>query len=147
MARRNEIQGVCNDLLDSFVSRYNDIDGYWALGKFQTYMQSNVAHELCFDLVGRSDTVRKHPFSQTSRYYSGALRRHLKVRTIPLSWVNQGKITIRAASSKELECCIEVVTDLGKVFTSRRDVTAQPYNPKLEQRSSGKFGPKNQKGE
>ena len=50
MARRKELQGICNDLLDSFVSRYNDLDGYWALGKFQSYLQSNARGKLRFSL-------------------------------------------------------------------------------------------------
>ncbi len=147
MARRKELQGICNDLIDSFVSRYNDLDGYWAIGKFQTYLQSSGSDELCFDLTDGITNREKSPFSLSSSYYRGALRRHLKKRDMPLEWVPEGQIRVLATSPTELVCTIEMTTDLGRGFNSRRNITARPHNPFQEYRSAGKHGPKNQKGE
>ena len=51
MGRQKELEGICNDLLDSFVHRYNDIDGYWALGKFQAFFQTTHEEQLQFYLT------------------------------------------------------------------------------------------------
>lgn len=147
MARRNEIQGICNSLLDSFVSRYNDLDGYWALGKFQSYLQTNSDHELCFDLVGKQEIATKNPFSQTASYYHGAFLRNMKVRKLPLDWVTGGQIKVRANSSTELVCSIKITTDQGVSFGAQKSAVVRPHDPMVESRSGLKHGPKNQKGE
>ena len=61
MGRRKELKGVCNDLLDNFVSRYNDLDGYWALGKFQTYLRSTSEDRLRFHLVADDGSTSAFP--------------------------------------------------------------------------------------
>ncbi|VAW04413.1 hypothetical protein MNBD_ALPHA07-2043 [hydrothermal vent metagenome] len=147
MARRLEIQGICNDLLDSFVSRYNDLNGYWALGVFQGFLRANSADELCFDLLDVEQCEIKTVFSQTSNYYQSALQRHLKTRNISSQWVEAGSIKVQRTSSTGLMCRIEIKTDLGRVFASQRHVMARPHDPMFELQSAGKFGPKNQKGE
>lgn len=146
MARRTEIKGICNSLVDSFTSRYNDLDGYWALGKFQSFLQSNSGNELCFELIKRSDDAKTYPFSQTSSYYSGALHRHLGERSMPIGGAAKGTIILRAASPTAIECCVEIVTDLGRTFRSKRTVIARPHDPMRELRSAGEHGPRNQKG-
>jgi len=152
MARRKELQGVCNDLLDSFVSRYNDLNGYWALGVFQSHLQTSGGGELCFGLTKGPTDLEKSPFLITSTYYRGALRRHLRIRNMPSSWVTDGKIRVRTTSPTEfsptaLACSIELATDLSRKFGACKAINVRPHNPLVEHCSSGKHGPKNQKGE
>ena len=144
MARRKELQGICNDLLDSFVSRYNDLDGYWALGKFQTYLQSNPKRNLSFSLARTAN--EKSPFPQTYKYYRQALERHLRNRNMSSSWVRNANISICKQSPNELECRLSMTTDLGREFTATARVFARPHDPRMELRSGGKHGPTNQLG-
>jgi len=46
------------------VSRYNDLNGYWALGLFQGFLRDNLADELCFDLLDVAQYEKK-PFFLT----------------------------------------------------------------------------------
>lgn len=147
MARRLELQGVCNDLLDSFVSRYNDLSGYWALGVFQLFLQENSFDELYFDLVNVTNEEKKDNFPQTSNYYRGALQRLLKTKNIPPKWVKVGSIDVQTTSPSNLICNIKLKTDLGRVFVSQRHVLARPFDPAFELRSGGKNGPGNQRGQ
>ena len=148
MARRKELKGICNDLLDSFVSRYNDLNGYWALGKFQSYLQSSAVETLCFDLTIGSETNGKSRFPITSNYYAGALRRQLNLRHMPLDWVSEGEIKVQSTSSSELVCSIQLTSDLGRRFCAQRHFFVRPYDLLVEfRRIIGEFGPKNQKGE
>lgn len=147
MARRLEIQGICNELLDSFVSRYNDLNGYWALGVFQDFLQANPIDELYFDLVTDLQREKKPIFFQTSKYYHDTLKRQLKTRNMPLDWVESGSIKVRRTSPTELACSIEIKTDIGRVFGSQRHIVARPHDPNIESQRNGKFGPSNQKGQ
>lgn len=151
MARRLEIQGICHDLLESFVSRDHDLNGYWALGKFQSFVsrnhnlnsywvlrmfqsfvRANQNEELIFDLMDASHDDRKSFFPQTSAYYRCAFRRHLQIRNIPSNWVDRGEISVKRATPTELVCTVKVTTDLGRVFASQRIVTARRHNPLFE---------------
>lgn len=144
MARRKELQGICNDLLDSFNSRYNDLDGYWALGKFQTYLQSSAGQKLTFSLAGTA--TEKSPFPRTQLYYRQALCRHLAIRNMPSSWVGNAYLCVRKHSRTKLECTLRATTDLGREFTATACVYARPHDPQMELRSGVKHGPSRQKG-
>lgn len=148
MARRLEIQGICHDLLGSFVSRDHDLNGYWALGMFQRFLcpnqldmfksffRANQNKELIFDLMDVSRDDRKSIFPQTSAYYRSAFRRHLQIRNIPFNWIDGGEISVKGATPTELVCIVTVTTDLGRVFASQRNVTARRHDPKLEFQSA-----------
>lgn len=145
MGRRKELKSVCNDLLDNFVSRYNDLDGYWALGKFQAYLQSTSETRLRFYLVAANGSTSAFP--TTLGYYRQALRRHLDVRGIPVAWVSTAVISVEQKSTSELECTLKITDDRGRTFTSQRTINARPHDPNRELRRCGQHGPQNQKGE
>lgn len=145
MGRRSALQGVCNDLLDSFISRNNDLNGYWALGKFQAFLTKRSREKLCFLLVGENS--QKSVFPQTLTYYQFALDRHLRQHGIQAAWVNHAIICVNGKSATDLTCSMVVTTDVGRIFGSQRDVFVRPHDPFLELRSGGHGGPKNQKGE
>lgn len=132
MGRRKEFKTVSNDLLGSFVSRNNDLDGYWALGQFQTYLQSTSEDRLWFDLV--PDTGRGSAFptvlSNTQRAFQG----HLTARRLPRSWVRSAMLMVAQRSLSELICTFTVTDDRGKIFASQRTVTARPHDPNRELR-------------
>ena len=145
MGRRKELRSVCHDLLDSFVSRYNDLDGYWALGKFQAYLQSASEDRLRFDLA--DDGGGEDAFPTTLSYYRRTLRRHLATREIPTAWVQNAVLVVEQNSPSELACVLKITDDRGKVFQSRKMVAARPHDPHRELRRCGQHGPQNQKGE
>ena len=51
MSGRNKLRGVAHAVLGSFISRNNDIDGYWALGLLRSFADTAGVAELRFDLV------------------------------------------------------------------------------------------------
>lgn len=146
MARRSELQGICNDLLDSFISRCNDLGGYWALGKFQLFLKRKAVQELQFHLSTVPDPKTKAPYLLTSEYYRQAFQRHLKIRKIPHSWVQECYIKVKQKSESELMCRMYVTSDLGKEYVADRCVLVRPHNIYLENRRSDRYGPTNSKG-
>ena len=145
MGRRRELQGICNDLLDSFVSRYNDLRGFWALGKFQSVLQSEAKEELVFHLVGGENRI--NPFPQTLEYYRSALVRHLCTKGLPPDCVREACINVQSLSPTQLNCRITITTDRSKKFSAERPIFVRSHRPELElRRHDGKHGPSNQKG-
>lgn len=144
MGRRKELKSVCNDLLDNFVSRYNDLDGYWAVGKFQAFLHSNPEDKLRFCLS--SDDGSKNVFPQTLNYYRSAFERHLKVRGISKDWVAYAVIVVEQRSSSQLLCSLTILNDKGRAFEAWKLVSARLHDPLLELQRCGKHGPQNQKG-
>jgi hypothetical protein len=51
LSRRNKLRGVALAVLGSFVSRNNDVDGYWGLGLLRSFADSAGVAELTMDLV------------------------------------------------------------------------------------------------
>ncbi|MEL7104483.1 MAG: hypothetical protein AAGM21_01080 [Pseudomonadota bacterium] len=145
MGRRKELKGICNDLLDNFVSRYNDLDGYWALGKFQAFLQTTKEERLQFDLT--RENGEKGVFQETLDYYRLSFQRHLRIRKLSDAWVDRAVITLEPQSSSQLSCALEINVDNGQKFVAKRLVTVRPHKPEREsQRRIKKRGPSNQKG-
>lgn len=145
MGRRKELKGICNDLLDSFVSRYNDIDGFWALGKFQAFLQTTHEEQLQFHLT--REKGKESVFQQTLDYYRLSFQRHLKVRNLSDAWIDRAVITVASPSSSQLDCILKIKADNGRVFEAKRLVAVRPHKPGRElQRRINDHGPSNQKG-
>ena len=145
MGRRKELKGICNDLLDSFVSRYNDIDGYWALGKFQAFLQTKHEEQLQFHLT--REMGEESVFQQTLNYYRLSFQRHLKVRNLSSALVDRAVITVVSKSSSHLDCVLKIQTDNGREYEARRAVAVRPHKPERElRRRVEDHGPSNQKG-
>jgi len=147
MARRRELQGISNDLLDSFVSRYNDLNGYWALGKFQSYLMNVKDEELCFPLTEASEHHVVESFLPIYQYYPKAFSRLLKQKNVPSDWVKDAMIKVRSATPNDLICTVAVTTDLGRAFHSKQHVYVLPHDPNRESRTARNCGPQNQMGE
>jgi hypothetical protein len=142
MARRIELKGICNDLLTNFVSRYNDLEGFWALGKFQKHLQGTNKVEFCIDLLNAHDSPEKRLFSTTFNYYRDALQRHMAIRNMPVHWLKTATINISALSRDEIVCAIKIKTDLGRFFTSSVRLSVRPHDPAIEHRRMREhFGP------
>lgn len=144
MARRKELRSVCNDLCDSFVSRNNDLDGYWALGKFQAHLQASSQARLQIDLVDDTASLRAFPTTQAS--YTRALYRHLAARGLPDAWVQAAVIRVTRTSPVQLTCAVDLTDDRGRTFASQQTVAAHPHDPTRWSRRAVKHGPRNRKG-
>ncbi|WP_423142085.1 hypothetical protein ACOYW6_01580 [Parablastomonas sp. CN1-191] len=147
MSTRRELQGITNDLRDTFISRYNSIDGYWALGFFQSHLRGVSSGTLKFDLVGNLPVEIEARFPETAAYYRGAFVRLAKSKNIPAEWITAGEIRIQSLSAETLDCSVTLTSDRGTVYTSRAVVFARMHDRLKEFRSGGRQGPTNQKGQ
>ncbi len=146
MPRRKQFKGICHDILDSFVSRYNDLDGYWALGQYATFLTETGQRELRLQLE-REATLSEHSrFGASATYYQRAVLRLMDANEMPRSWLADASIRFSMVGPTHALCEVEISSDLGKAYRCDRRVEVRPHDPLLENRRAGKFGPSNKMG-
>ncbi len=146
MPRRRELRGVASGLADAFVSRNNDVDGYWALGKLYKHAQEAGAPEIRLAL---SDHLVEPPapeFGKMLQRYRKLLADHLAAQGLPAEWLAHADIRVvfrdSAPSKGAFECVVTLVDDLGHAHDSRRDGVCRAHDPAREmKRSEGNPSP------
>lgn len=146
MARRSELKVIAYDLLASFVSRNNDLDGYWALGFFQAYLQDGGPDVLLFDLLNGTCAPDHGPFRPTAAYYRTALLRQMAARKMPASWVVWAQIKVTSVAEDALSCQSRIVSDLGHRAVFDRRLRVFPHLALNESKRGGQHGPQNRWG-
>lgn len=142
MARRSNLQGITNDLVQSFVSRNNDIDGYWALGHLLARALSDQIKRVDISLL-RLDATQSDGLDRAiGSKYSDALAKMMASSRIPSTWVVQAKLTVefeleaqvrREAGVKRLvfpfRVSIRLDSDLGKTTEASSSGFCCPHAP------------------
>lgn len=146
MARRRQFKGICQDVLDSFVSRYNDLNGYWALGQFVNILHTG-PKELQFQLAKGGTLPSRPDLSATSLYYQHAVLRLMAANNMPQEWFADAIIGFSMVGPTTASCYVEITTDLGKIYRCSRRLKVRPHDRMQERRRMGRLGPSNQKGE
>jgi hypothetical protein len=145
MARRRQFKGICRDVLNNFVSRYNDLNGYWAVGQFVQFADA-VSHNLNFQLR-EGVTVPPYPeLTPTSSYYWRAVLRLMTANKMPERWLSNATIVFSMVGPTIASCYIEITTDLGKIYSHTKTIAVRPHDRMKEIRRLDRFGPSNQKG-
>ncbi|MGO4567793.1 hypothetical protein AB4Z52_22750 [Rhizobium sp. 2YAF20] len=146
MARRKQFKGICHDILETFISRYNDLDGYWALGQYLGFLVDCNERQIQFNLRSAITLPDNAGFGASAAYYRGAIFRLMDANAMPRNWFADAYVTFSIIGPAKALCEIEVVSDLGKAYRCDRIVNVRPHNPSREQRRGERFGPSNQTG-
>lgn len=146
MPRRKQFRGICHNILDSFVSRYNDLDGYWALGQYAAFLMARGEDQLVFQLQDGSTVPEDARFAVSAAYYRRAISRLMEASAMPRSWLADASITFSMMGSSKARCSIEIVSDLGRNYRSDIIVDVRPHDALSERRRAGNTGPSNQRG-
>lgn len=145
MARRNQLRGICHDLLETFVSRSNDLHGYWALGQYQSYVRAGNLEQLNFDLIDGTADMDAHPFAEAIAYYSGAVLRLMRANAMADTWLKEASITFKSIGPKHALCIARLMSDYNRTFRDEQVIRVNPHDPLTERRRVPPYGPSNQK--
>ena len=146
MARRRKLYDVAAALLDAFLSRNNDLNGYWAVGQLRSFADAQGIDEVRLDLL-RGDTPA-HPdvASCVTANFRAVLERHWSIRDLPRDWLRSAEVVLvfgAFESSREplyltlgdpLICAVSLVDERGRTYRCRRSARCLPHNPRREQR-------------
>lgn len=156
MRRRAELGSIGSGVLQSFVSRNNDLDGYWAMGKLYLYSIHAKSRTLQLDLIEGKviPPVRtlawwypRPDFAWMMAEYRTMLASILERRNVPLYWLNGAVVTIgfdnaeaapkyirAGAQGRPYTCRLILIDDLGRNHEFRHDGWCWPHDPLAEQR-------------
>jgi hypothetical protein len=136
MPRRREIRNAAQGLLGSFVSRNNDVDGYWGIGKLYSAAKSARTKIISLDLIDLKVTPDIDGFDHLLRKYADLLVKQFPKRLPTSSWLSEAKITI------EFESHVDP-SDIPRWFTIGEPFScivllADTHNRKCETKAFGR---------
>lgn len=149
MPRRSELNCVASNIVHSFVSRNNDIGGYWALGKLYGYAKNKNSTLLTISLAPLGETPSVEPTELVSRNYGTKLLAMIKGRKLPPSWITSACISVQFESAaakpqffstringRPFQCRIEIEDDLGRQHVASVAGWCSPHDPNFETQST-----------
>ena len=146
MAKRKTLKGIAHGLLGTFVSRYNDIDGYWGLGVLRKLADKQSLQTLELDLL-RSNA--DHPVLKEveTRYRAWVLKTLGKARVAPTE-IARAEIRIffaeeidfpdavRSTRGKPYKCTVTITRRDGAAVSAERIGYCDLHDPSKEFRST-----------
>lgn len=150
MARRKEFKTIAEGLLNSFVSRNNDVYGYWGIGKLFNHMVSSGTMQLKIDLVLRKIEPCNDEFKLLINHFSDRLMTQIEKRQIDKAFFKTAKITILGYPNKprlefgqmaphKVYCKLVIVDDLDRAHISKINIWCREHNPTLELKSARNY--------
>ncbi len=143
MPRRKELRGAAFGLLGSFVSRNNDVSGYWALGKLYKHAVKANASTVCIDLLDLTIAPPNDDFAAMALHFQQRLGAQLKARDLPADWVRAATVCVKFGRARSPDAlgdvfnCIVVITDdEGRKRHAIANGTCWMHDPAREQRSA-----------
>jgi hypothetical protein len=146
MARR-ELLDVAGAVAGSFVSRNNDVNGYWGLGLLRSHADLNQLRSLRFDIFGQYPEPKNDALALVTDAYRRVLARQLSIRKIARGIVTKAEIVltfepdapnIPSASTygAPFSCAVRLTDHRGREFERVLVGCCAPHNPLRELRSA-----------
>jgi hypothetical protein len=150
VARRKELNNIASGLYGSFISRNNDVGGYWGVGKLCLLAQQHETNIVRLNLLAESISPVSAEFSRLVAGYHTFLQKHLTARHIPKKWVTSAIIELDFKVVYPLGKRIPIVTwgslfkltvtitdDMSKNHTITGYSYCGPHSQKKESKSAG----------
>ena len=135
MAKRVELKNIMAGILSSFISRNNDVNGYWGLGKICKFMTDNKLFKFEVDLLDRTTTPHYEEFTYRLNFYADKLVTNVEKRFLSMNNLCEASIAVEDVNIGELIVKARIKDDLNRVFTMESKVCCYPYNPSVECKS------------
>src|SRR5689334_7137532 len=96
------LKGIANGLLGTFVSRNNDIGGYWGIGILRSYAGSRNEPEVKIDLLNAEPNPNPHsPITTAKEKYRQWLINALSKAGIDTDKLERAEISLRFTTFEE----------------------------------------------
>lgn len=149
MSRRNEIQDIAKGLVGSFNSRNNDIDGYWAIGKLQKFLEYKPSKNISIEVISGEVSPETDEFDSLIKFYRERLTVHMASRKVPEEYISLVEFSVefeaeyqekyhlwRSGLGKPYVIKCEITDYKGKHYTEHAYGNSRPHDPNRETRSS-----------
>ena len=151
MARRKQLKGIAHGLLGTFISRYNDIDGYWGLGVLRRCASNNNLSKIIIDLLVQSrDFAIDSPVSFTERTYRSWLFNTLEKVGLDSGVLERAEIhlvfgtfsefpkVVRDTRGEPYQCRVLLKFKDGPLYSASKLGVCAVHDPAKDRRSTRK---------
>jgi len=112
MARRRALKGIAGGLVSSFISRNNDVNGYWGIGKLYSHMLKSKVDILRIDLIQNTIEPKSSEFEfRISKYYEWMMAQ-IEKQNINKNYLKNTEVIIeklpKQADPLKLKCRVEI---------------------------------------
>jgi hypothetical protein len=145
MARRKNFNGIVANLVGSFVSRNNDVSGYWAIGRLNALAAAAKTRVIEVDLL--DETSSHVDVADVARTYRQWITTQLERSGMPAQWLAKAAIYVefgrfegtnpppQTTYGEPFTCRATLVDDLGHVYSRTVSAWSAPHDPTRELRS------------
>ena len=150
MARRSELQGIANALNESFVSRNNDVNGYWAMGQLKSLATDTRTTSMHFYLTHLEKETHCALYNDIVCRYAKLLARLLRQQQLHDAWISEAFILITfelntadhrqyhiTAQGEPFQSHCQLLDDMGRHYSSTLYGQCFPHSTAHELRSAG----------
>lgn len=123
-------------MLGSFVSRNNDVSGYWALGKLRKHAVTANVSTVCVDLLKLIVTPPGDDFTAMARHFQQMLSVQIKARHIPVDWMRAAAVSVDFAPGDAFDCAVVITDDKGREHRATASGMSWAHDPARELRST-----------
>jgi len=145
MARRKELGSLANGLVRSFVSRNNDVDGYWGLGKLYAFAKAQATTQLTIDLLTQEIVPQSAQLEIVAQTHGEKLVSMLSAYGGCITWVESAHIILRfnphgiealPRLGDPFICRCQITDDRGQQYEAVVEGHCRPHDPAVESRRS-----------
>jgi hypothetical protein len=149
MASRKALKNVAYGLLGTFVSRDNDIDGYWGLGVLRLFADRHDMSTVTIDMLNKSLSLSNDsPVRIAEETYQEWFRNALKKSGIDIGHITLANITLRFSTFEEFPnvirdtrgkpyfCKVAIIHDDGTSYSASKVGCCAPHDPNKDYRST-----------
>ncbi len=149
MTRRRELGGISGGLVNSFVSRNNDVGGYWAIGKLCSHSLQTGEEEVTIDLLAKRISPLNPEFAQMIDKYANRLAALLEKARFSKQIISEAEIRLSfdarlgadpmnstIAAYYPFRCTLTLTDDLGRAHVGQLAGFSLPHDPWRETKST-----------
>ena len=112
------LSGIANGLVETFVSRNNDVFGYWGIGQLRNETEDRGSHAVELDLFSEQPGPKRPVASHLITRYLGYLSAALARAGFPPSLVVRARILVEFGSFGDA-CAPDLFNTLGEPFNCK----------------------------
>lgn len=150
MARRKEFKTIADGLISSFVSRNNDVYGYWGIGKLYSHMVSTGSMMIKVDFMHRTINPRNDEFKSLINEFANRLFIQITRRGLNREFLKRAELTITGYPNElspyfgkmapnKVNCKLVILDDLNREYFSEANTWCREHNPDNELKSTRKY--------
>ena len=144
--RRREMRGAADNLAATFISRNNDVAGYWALGMLYAVALAHQTMRMEFDLLNATAQPDGDVARAVAEYYSAYLTQRLDNLVLSAAQIDivfavasSEVLTPQLTRGKPFRMSVTLVSDTGRSFSASRTGHCDPHSS-LDLRSMRRNG-------